>query len=111
VKRLDWLLENGRLIAETRTPVELRGWWLYTMLHGLHPLREKLTLFWHDHFATSINKVGSAPLMLQQNVTLREHALGKFEPFLQAMSKDPAMLVWLDAGSNVKGKANENYAR
>jgi uncharacterized protein (DUF1800 family) len=89
----------------------LRGWWVYFMLNGGHPLREKLTLFWHNHFATSVAKVTSVPLMYRQNVLLRQHALGKFEPFLQAMSKDPAMLRWLDSNSNVKGRANENYAR
>jgi uncharacterized protein (DUF1800 family) len=90
---------------------QLRGWWLYCMLQGGHPLREKLTLFWHNHFATSIVKVQSSTLMFQQNYLLRAHALGKFGPFLQAMSKDGAMLVWLDSNSNVKGKPNENYAR
>jgi uncharacterized protein (DUF1800 family) len=90
---------------------QIRGWWLYAMLHGGHPLREKLTLFWHNHFATSIAKVHSAALMFRQNGLLREHALGRFGPFLQAISKDGAMLVWLDSNSNVKGKPNENYAR
>jgi hypothetical protein len=90
---------------------QLRGWWLYAMLHGGHPLREKLTLFWHNHFATSIVKVHSPELMFRQNVLLRTHALGRFGPMLQAVSRDPAMLVWLDSNSNVKGKPNENYAR
>jgi uncharacterized protein (DUF1800 family) len=70
-----------------------------------------MTLFWHNHFATSIAKVQSASLMFRQNCLLRDHALGKFGPFLQSMSKDGAMLVWLDSNSNVKGKPNENYAR
>jgi uncharacterized protein (DUF1800 family) len=105
------LLPTGKQMAGKNNPASLRNWWLYTMLHSLHPMREKLTLFWHDHFATSIAKVGKAPLMFKQNLTLREHALGKFGDFLQAMSKDPAMLLWLDSNSNVKGKPNENYAR
>jgi uncharacterized protein (DUF1800 family) len=88
-----------------------RGWWLYVMLQGGHPLREKLTLFWHNHFATSIVKVREPALMLRQNFLLRQHALGKFGPFLQAISKDGAMLVWLDSNSNIKGRPNENYAR
>src|SRR6516164_7683954 len=70
-----------------------------------------MTLFWHNHFATSIVKVYAAQPMFRQNCLLRIHALGKFGPFLQAISKDPAMLVWLDSNSNVKGKPNENYAR
>ena len=116
--RLQFLVSTGKKIADSsggvgpRNPTTpLRGWWLYCILHSMYPLREKLTLFWHDHFATSIAKVNSAPLMLKQNITLRDHALGKFPAFLLAMSKDPAMLVWLDANSNSKGKPNENYAR
>jgi uncharacterized protein (DUF1800 family) len=102
------LTQMGRQIKDI---AQLRGWWVYCMLHGGHPLLEKMTLFWHNHFATSFAKVNSAPLMYRQNVLLRQHALGKFEPFLQAMSKDPAMLRWLDSNSNIKGRANENYAR
>ncbi len=103
------LLTAGEHAA--REPAQLRGWWLYCMLHGGHPLREKMTFFWHNHFATSIAKVQSGPLMFRQNCLLRRHALGKFEPFLQAISQDGAMLVWLDSNSNVKGRPNENYAR
>jgi hypothetical protein len=90
---------------------QLRGWWLYGILHGGHPLREKMTLFWHNHFATSIAKVQSPGLMFRQNCLLRTHALGKFGPLLQAIGRDGAMLVWLDSNRNVKGKPNENYAR
>ena len=102
----------GRVAAERDdTGEQIRGWWLYCMLQGGHPLREKMTLFWHNHFATSIAKVQSPMLMYRQNCLLRQHALGKFAPFLQAISRDGAMLVWLDSNSNVKGKPNENYAR
>jgi uncharacterized protein (DUF1800 family) len=89
----------------------IRNWWVYTILYTRHPLREKMTLFWHNHFATSIAKVQSDDKMFQQNRLLRTHALGKFGPFLQAMSKDPAMLIWLDSNSNVKAHPNENYGR
>jgi uncharacterized protein (DUF1800 family) len=81
------------------------------MLNSGHPLREKMTLFWHNHFATSIAKVHSRVTMLRQNQLLRQHALAKFGPFLMEISKDPAMLIWLDSNSNVKGHANENYGR
>jgi uncharacterized protein (DUF1800 family) len=101
----------GRVATKTDDPDQLRGWWVYCMLHGGHPLREKLTLFWHNHFATSIAKVRRTATMLQQNQLLRTHALGRFGPFLHAMGKDAAMLVWLDSNSNVKGAPNENYAR
>jgi hypothetical protein len=109
---LPTLTDVGRVAAERDDGgVQLRGWWLYCMLQGGHPLREKLTLFWHNHFATSIAKVRSADLMMRQNVLLRGHALGRFGPLLQAIGRDGAMLVWLDSNSNVKGKPNENYAR
>jgi uncharacterized protein (DUF1800 family) len=106
------LADVGTIAAERDdSGDELRGWWLYSILHGGHPLREKLTLFWHNHFATSLAKVREPALMFRQNCLLREHALGRFGPFLQAISRDGAMLVWLDSNSNVKGKPNENYAR
>jgi len=109
-KQVVFLNNMGAGVARRNNTFELRGWWLWCMLHG-HPLREKMTLFWHNHFATSINKVQRTVLMCGQNRLLREHALGKFGPFLLQMSKDPAMLVWLDSNSNIKGQPNENYAR
>src|SRR5262249_104438 len=90
---------------------QLGGWWLYCILQGGHPLREKLTLFWHNHFATSLIKVRSSELMFRQNCLLRSHALGNFGDMVQPISKDCAMLLWLDSNSNVKGRPNENYAR
>jgi uncharacterized protein (DUF1800 family) len=109
---LETLVDVGRIAAQGDEEGEqLRGWWLYCMLQGGHPLREKLTLFWHNHFATSLNKVQNSTLMFDQNCLLRRHALGRFGPLLQAISRDAAMMVWLDSNSNVKGKPNENYAR
>ncbi|MDY3553352.1 DUF1800 domain-containing protein [Gemmata sp. JC717] len=109
---VDTLNDVGRVAATRDTDgTELRGWWLYCMLQGGHPLREKLALFWHNHFATSIAKVREPGLMFRQNVTFRAHALGRFGPLLHAVTRDPAMLVWLDSNTNVKGKPNENYAR
>lgn len=106
------LRDIGRIAAgRDDGGAQLRGWWIYAMLHGGHPLREKMTLFWHNHFATSLAKVQDPALMFRQNCRLREHALGRFGPMLQAISRDSAMLVWLDAATNVKGRPNENYAR
>jgi uncharacterized protein (DUF1800 family) len=110
-ERDKFLLSLGEQMARQDDPAALRGWWIYCMIHTLHPLREKMTLFWHNHFATSIAKVQQTVLMFNQNNLLRRHALGKFHPLLLDMSRDPAMLVWLDSNNNVKGKANENYAR
>src|SRR5262249_13218478 len=90
---------------------ELQAWRLYRCVFTPHPLREKMTLFWHNHFATSVSKVKRAALMLRQNQALRKHSLDKFGPMLMEISKDPAMLIWLDSNSNIKGQANENYAR
>ena len=92
-------------------PYPLRLFWTYWMNQSYYPFREKMTLFWHNHFATSIAKVRSYRAMAQQNLLLRTHALGKFGPFLLEISKDVAMLKWLDSNENVKGHANENYGR
>jgi uncharacterized protein (DUF1800 family) len=102
---------EGVAVTQRNNPIELRGWWLDRMYYSSQPLREKMALFWHNHFATSIIKVQSVGLMLRQNELIRKHALGKFAPFLLDMSRDPAMLVWLDSNSNVKSHPNENYAR
>lgn len=97
--------------AQISTLGEYQAVWVYRLTRAPHPLRERMTLFWHNLFATSVAKVRRPDLMLQQNEVLRRHALLKFGPFLLEMSKDPAMLIWLDSNSNVKGKANENFAR
>jgi uncharacterized protein (DUF1800 family) len=85
--------------------------WLYRMIFTPHPLRERMTLFWHNHFATSIAKVKTTALMQRQNNVFRTQALGDFRALLQMIGKDPAMLIWLDSTINRKAKPNENYAR
>ena len=85
--------------------------WLYRMIFTPHPLRERMTLFWHNHFATSDAKVENPGLMLRQNGLLRSQALGDFGALVSAIGKDPAMLIWLDSTVNKKAKPNENYAR
>jgi uncharacterized protein (DUF1800 family) len=89
----------------------LKVCWLHRVLYWPDPLREKLTLFWHGHFATSIQKVESVGLMDRQNETLRVRALGSFAALLEAVVADPAMLVWLDGATSKKEKPNENFAR
>ncbi len=88
-----------------------QGLWMYRMLYSPHPFLEKLTLFWHNHFATSGAKVRNGGLMERQIDFLRSHALAKFGETLDGITFDPAMLVWLDAASNRRGRPNENYAR
>ena len=92
-------------------PDGLRAWWLYRMVHTTRPLQEKLTLFWHGHFATSLVKVRDPLLMRWQNELFREHGFGSFRTLLQRVSRDPAMLRWLDGNTNRKASPNENYAR
>ncbi len=91
--------------------VDLRGWWLKRMAETPRPLQEKLTLFWHGHFATSVEKVKFAYLMFLQNETLRKNASGNWNEMLEAMAKDPAMLIWLDQAQSRKEHPNENFAR
>jgi hypothetical protein len=92
-------------------PGRLRAYWLYRMLFGTDPLRERLTLFWHSHFATSLTKVDSVTALGAQVETLRERSLGSFAGLLDAMIADPAMLVWLDGGTSHRQRPNENFAR
>jgi uncharacterized protein (DUF1800 family) len=101
----------ARTIINANNAAQMRAWWLTRMLYTPHPLQEKLTLFWHNHFATSNAKVQSTRFMIGQYELLRRHALGNFTALLQEMSRDPAMLIWLDTRDSKKGNPNENYAR
>src|SRR5262249_10652877 len=87
------------------------AWGLFRKLFTPDPLTERLALVWHNHFATSQLKVDDVDAMRRQNETLRRHARGPFGDLLRAMLRDPALLAWLDAPSNRKGKPNENLAR
>lgn len=100
-----------KILGEGADANAMMGWWLYVIMKTPHPLLEKMTIFWHNHFATSQAKVQHVGHMLGQNETLRVNALGNFRVMLQAISKDPAMLIWLDGVTSKKGKPNENYAR
>jgi uncharacterized protein (DUF1800 family) len=119
---IDWLIDGAG-------PAELRGrgpsadgkpldpenefghdvlWWLDRMVRSTRPLEEKMTLFWHDHFAT---RDVETPLLLRQNRMLREHALGSFPKLLRAVTVDPAMQIFLSLAYSDKEAPNENYAR
>lgn len=87
------------------------GWWTLRLLQTRRPLQEKMVLFWHNHFATSAEKVKVPMDMVQQNEVLRRNAVGNFKTLLKEVSQDPAMIFWLDNEYNVKGKPNENFAR
>jgi uncharacterized protein (DUF1800 family) len=119
---LHWILNGGRgphMIGPGPTvdghgidPTNEWGhdvlWWLDRMVRSQRPLVEKMTLFWHDHFATSDQQT---PLMLRQNKMLRGRALGSFHSLLRAVTTDPAMQLFLSLADSDKGAPNENYAR
>ncbi len=86
-------------------------WWAQRMLVTQRPLQEKLALFWHGHFATSDTKVRDYRKLLKQLALFWKHANGNFRDLLIGVAQDPAMLVYLDAGENIKGHPNENFGR
>jgi uncharacterized protein (DUF1800 family) len=86
-------------------------WWLDRMVRSNRQLVERMTLNWHDWFATSRAGVDSGALMRKQNELLRRNALGSFRTILTEITRDPAMLLWLDGAANSKWAPNENYAR
>jgi hypothetical protein len=100
----------GRL-ADAGDPAGLKAWWLYRMYHGPDPLGERLTLMWHNHLATGNEKVRDVPGIRRQNDIFRKHGRGPFGELLKAVLHDPALLIWLDAPSNRKGRVNENLGR
>jgi uncharacterized protein (DUF1800 family) len=92
------------------TIAAIQGWWMQRMVQTARPLEEKMTLFWHGLLTSGLDKAGPAQ-MFTQNQLYRKMALGNFDDLLKAVSKDPAMMVYLDTETNRKGKPNENYAR
>jgi len=90
---------------------QLAAWWLDRMVAVDNATAERLTWFWHGHFATSAQKVKVAALMLRQNEVFRRLGMGSFTPLAHTMITDPAMIVWLDGNDNKVGAANENLAR
>jgi uncharacterized protein (DUF1800 family) len=94
-----------------RQMMELRGWWLQRMAKGPRPFQEKMVLFWHGHFATSVDKVRNPYFMWRQNELFRRLATDNWLRLLTETGKDPAMLIWLDQAQSRKSHANENFAR
>lgn len=90
---------------------EMQKWWLRRMIETPRPLEEKMTLFWHGHFATSYRKIENSYHMFMQNEMFRTNALGNFGDLLRAIIRDPAMIAYLDNNNSKKGKPNENLAR
>ncbi|MBU0654101.1 MAG: DUF1800 domain-containing protein [Gammaproteobacteria bacterium] len=109
------MLESGEMSQArerlNRDKMALKQWWLQHLLTTTTPLTERMVMFWHNHFTTSINKVNQPDLVLQQHQLVRQHALGNFRDLLHAIARDPAMLVYLDGAMNYKEQPNENFAR
>ena len=89
----------------------MKKWWMHKLLITQKPFEEKMVLFWHNHFTSSLKKVGQSALMYQQNQLFRKHALGNFSELLHAIVEDPAMIIYLDNRANKKSHPNENFAR
>ncbi|MGH9822614.1 MAG: DUF1800 domain-containing protein [Blastocatellia bacterium] len=89
---------------------EIRRWWYTRMALTKRQFQEKMTLFWHDHFATALSKVQDTYMYIQ-NLTLRSHALDQFDNLLLEVARDPAMLIWLDGITNINTAPNENFGR
>src|SRR5471030_115954 len=120
---------HGAAFAPQSAIVDSRQRWLFRMVHSDRPLQEKMTLFWHNHFATGYNKIAGALSTTEgarylaakasedpgqvrgQMEMLRDNALGNFKDILLAIAKDTAMLVWLDGRTNTKAQPQENFGR
>ena len=98
-------------IDDSRQADSTNAWWLYRMINTRHPLEEKMTLFWHGLFATAYEKIENGRAVHSQIDMFRRHCLGNFRTLLLALSRDPAMIIWLDNNTNHKDAPNENYGR
>jgi len=98
-------------IKESRQIDPAQSYWVYRMINSKKPLEEKMALFWHHLFATGFAKLNHPGNMLQQISMFREHGLGDFRTLLLELSRDPAMIFWLDNQTNTNDVHNENYGR
>lgn len=106
-------LDKKKVFTDQRSKESnlLKQWWLERIHHNKYPLQERMTLFWHNHFTSSIAQVQWPQLMYQQNQLLRHYSLGSFADLLKDIYKDPSMLIYLNGQQNIKTKPNENFAR
>ncbi|WHZ21804.1 MAG: putative SIGNAL PEPTIDE PROTEIN [Nitrospira sp.] len=112
-ERKQWSEADKKAFREARKEEgqELKGWWYRELMATNSSLLERMTLFWHNHFTSGLQKVKWPPFLYRQNVLLRTYALGSFRTLLHAVAKDPAMLLYLDTQTNHKEQPNENFAR
>src|SRR4030095_15495398 len=104
------LSSSSEITAANFNESEIRTWWIARMVTTRRPFEEKMTLFWHNHFATSIETVPTIH-MYTQNLDLRTHALARFDDLLLNTSQGAAMLIWLNGVENTRESPNENFAR
>jgi uncharacterized protein (DUF1800 family) len=107
----DFCFVADQLASSAGDPPRLKAWWVYRMYWSPDPLSERLTLLWHNHFATSNAKLDDLRGVHRQNEIFRKHGRGPFGELLKAVVHDPTLLIWLDAATNRKGKPNENLGR
>ncbi len=98
--------QNSLMLLESS-----QGYWMYRIINTQRPLEEKIALFWHGLFATAYGKLNHAKAVVNQTHTFRRHGLGKFAGILVELSRDPAMIFWLDNKDNHRDAPNENYGR
>ena len=98
--------QNSLMLLESS-----QSYWLYRIINSQRPLEEKMALFWHGLFATAYGKLNHAKAVVNQTHTFRRHGLGKFADILLELSRDPAMIFWLDNKDNHRDAPNENYGR
>ena len=98
--------QNSLMLIESS-----QSYWLYRMINSKRPLEEKIALFWHGLYATAYGKINHAKAVVNQTNTFRRHGLGTFRNLLSELSRDPAMIFWLDNKDNHKDAPNENYGR
>lgn len=110
-KRMDQAEKKAFREERKEEAQELKAWWYRELLATPSPLTERMTLFWHNHFTSSFQKVKWPPFLYRQNVLFRSQALGSFRELLSAVARDPAMLLYLDTQQNQKDRPNENFAR
>ena len=108
-------LELQRYQGWTWKPGTVQGMgaaeWMYYLLNSKRPLEEKMTLFWHQVFATGVSKVDHYDELNDQIILFREHGLSNYKRLLLALARDPAMLYWLDNNENHRDAVNENWGR
>ena len=107
-----WVLDpNTDGTVNSLRMASFKKWWMGVMINQDRSIREKMTLFWHNHFATETNVIGNAQFVFKHHLLLRTYALGNFKALTRAVTIDPAMLVYLNGERNTKNAPDENYGR